>query len=95
MPDANATPSPEGLPEALAAVRLLLARGQPRQAMAVGMAAARLAGEGVLDDRPDLPAGERLALALPAADEVLEALAVELAGGDPAGGKDRGGRRKK
>jgi hypothetical protein len=40
MPDADATPDPE----ALAAVRLLLARGQPGQAMEAGMAAARLAG---------------------------------------------------
>jgi hypothetical protein len=64
----------------LANARARLAGGNVCQAFEAALAVAKLAGKDV--PAVHLPADEQLSLALQAADEVIEALAVELAGRD-------------
>jgi hypothetical protein len=61
-------------------VRFELAHGSADYALERALAAALEAGRKVLSDYRHRPPAEKLAMALQAADEVLEELAVELAG---------------
>jgi hypothetical protein len=77
------------MPDTTRDVRAALAGRGPGaawDALELAQAAAFRAGAVVLSAHRGLPPADQFALALQAADEVLEALAVELAGGDLDGG---------
>ncbi len=78
--------------DAIRLIQLVLPHGDQGGALEcleLALAAARRAGARAILDGQSLPPAEQLALALQAADEVLEEIAVELAGGDQdTNGKD-------
>ena len=63
---------------AIKRIRLALDQGSAWQALDLALAAAREAGVKALTDNPRLTAGDQLGVALQAADEALEGLAVAL-----------------
>ncbi len=69
-------------------VRSLLAGGHVPHALEVALAAAKEAGDRAADDNRHLPPAERFAVALQAADEVLEGIAVDLAGSHQDAGEE-------
>jgi hypothetical protein len=69
--------------DAVRLIRLVMThagQGAALECLELALAAARRAGARAVQDRQHLPPAEQLALALQAADEVLEGLALELAG---------------
>jgi hypothetical protein len=76
------------MPDTAALMRGALATGGDAgawHALELALKAAHDAGRRVLRDNPHRPVAEQLALALQAADEALEGLALELAGDQGAG----------
>jgi hypothetical protein len=69
------------MPDTAHYIRFALAAGSAGHALELVLAAARRAGESVLEGRQVLLARQGFALPLQAADEDLVAMAVELAGG--------------
>jgi hypothetical protein len=77
--------------DAVRLIRLVLSHADQSAALEcleLALAAARRAGAHAVQDHQQLPPAEQLALALAAADEVLEGLAVELA--DDQSGEAKG-----
>jgi hypothetical protein len=76
------------MPDTATLIRLSLATGTTGawRSLELALAAAQEAGKRALLANGHLPPAEQLSLALQAADEALEGLAVELTGSDPGGG---------
>jgi hypothetical protein len=63
-------------------VRAALRHGSPDHALEHALRAARQAGQGALTDTRGRPAAERFAVALQAATEALDMLALDMSGAE-------------